>query len=73
VKDQEGRTGGKERGLRGTKAGSVERLARPIHVPGEDAAAQTQRCLLTRRRPGSDIASTLDETFTLQLVRASDI
>jgi hypothetical protein len=32
----------KERGLRGTKAGSVKRAACPIHVPGEDAPAQTQ-------------------------------
>jgi hypothetical protein len=35
VKYQEGRAGRKERGLRGTKAGSVER-------PGEDAPAQIQ-------------------------------
>jgi hypothetical protein len=42
VKDQEGRVGGKERGLRGTKAGSVKRAACPIHVPGEDAPAQIQ-------------------------------
>jgi hypothetical protein len=42
VKDQEGRADGKERGLRGTKAGSVERAACPIHVPGEDAPAQIQ-------------------------------
>jgi hypothetical protein len=32
----------KERGLRGTKAGTVERAACPIHVPGEDAPAQIQ-------------------------------
>jgi hypothetical protein len=32
----------KERGLRGTKAGSVERAACPIDVPGEDAPAQIQ-------------------------------
>jgi hypothetical protein len=31
-----------ERVLRGTKAGSVERAACPIHVPGEDAPAQIQ-------------------------------
>jgi hypothetical protein len=42
VKDQEGKADGKERGLRGTKAGSVERAAYPIHVPGEDALAQIQ-------------------------------
>jgi hypothetical protein len=42
VKDQEGRAGGKERGLRGTKAGSVGRAACPILVPGEDAPAQIQ-------------------------------
>jgi hypothetical protein len=42
VKDQEGRMGGKERGLRGTKAGSVKRAACPIHVPGEDSPAQIQ-------------------------------
>jgi hypothetical protein len=42
VTDQEGRSGGKERGLRGTKAGSVERAACSIHVPGEDAPAQIQ-------------------------------
>jgi hypothetical protein len=42
VKDQEGRAGGKERGLRGTKAGSVKLAACPIHVPGEDAPAQIQ-------------------------------
>jgi hypothetical protein len=42
VKDQEGRVGGKERGLRGTKAGSVKRAACPIRVPGEDAPAQIQ-------------------------------
>jgi hypothetical protein len=40
VKDQEGIVGGKEKGLRGTKAGSVKRAACPIHVPGEDAPAQ---------------------------------
>jgi hypothetical protein len=40
VKDQERRVGGKERGLRGTKASSVLRAACPIHVPGEDAPAQ---------------------------------
>jgi hypothetical protein len=32
----------KERGLRGTKAGSVERAACPIHVPGEDPPALIQ-------------------------------
>jgi hypothetical protein len=42
VKDQEGRVSGKERGLRGTKAGSVKRAACPIHVPGEDAPTQIQ-------------------------------
>jgi hypothetical protein len=42
VNDQEGRASGKERGLRGTKAGSVERAACPTHVPGEDAPAQIQ-------------------------------
>jgi hypothetical protein len=42
VKDQEWRAGGKERGLRGTKDGSVERAVCPIHVPGEDAPAQIQ-------------------------------
>jgi hypothetical protein len=42
VKDQEGRASGKERGLRGTKAGSVEREAWPIHVPGKKAPAQIQ-------------------------------
>jgi hypothetical protein len=42
VKDQEGRVIGKERGLRGTKAGSVKRAACPIHVPGENAPAQIQ-------------------------------
>jgi hypothetical protein len=42
VKYQEGKAGGKERGLRGTKAGSVERAACPVHVPGEDAPAQIQ-------------------------------
>jgi hypothetical protein len=63
MKDQEGRASGKERGLRETKAGSVEQAARPIHVPGEDAPAQIQiqdlaeyhapqRCPLTLRRPG---------------------
>jgi hypothetical protein len=43
VKDHEERVGGKERGLRGTKAGSVERAAGPVHVPGEDAPAQIQK------------------------------
>jgi hypothetical protein len=43
VKYQEGRADGKERGLRGTKAGSAERAAGPIHVPGEDAPAQIQK------------------------------
>jgi hypothetical protein len=42
VKDQDGRAGWKERGLRGTKAGSVERAACPIHLPGENAPAQNQ-------------------------------
>jgi hypothetical protein len=42
VKDQEERAGGKERGLRGTKAGSVERPDCPIHVLGEDSPAQIQ-------------------------------
>jgi hypothetical protein len=42
VKDQEGRAGGKKRGLRGTKADSVERAACHIHIPGEDAPAQIQ-------------------------------
>jgi hypothetical protein len=32
----------KERDWRGTTAGSVERAACPIHVPGEDAPAQIQ-------------------------------
>jgi hypothetical protein len=32
----------KERGLSGTKAGSVERAACSIHLPGEDAPAQIQ-------------------------------
>jgi hypothetical protein len=32
----------KERGSRGTKAGSVKRAACPIHGPGEDAPAQIQ-------------------------------
>jgi hypothetical protein len=43
VKDQEVRAGGKERGLRRTKASSVERAACPIHVPGEEAPAQIQK------------------------------
>jgi hypothetical protein len=42
VNDQEGRAGGKERGLMGTKAGSVERAACSIHVPDENAPAQIQ-------------------------------
>jgi hypothetical protein len=32
---QEGRANGKERGLRGITAGSVELAACPIHIPGE--------------------------------------
>jgi hypothetical protein len=43
VKDREARAGGKERGLRGTKAGSVERPAGPVHVPGDDAPAQIEQ------------------------------
>jgi hypothetical protein len=42
-KYQEGRVGAKVRGLRGTKAGSVERAACHIHVPGENAPAQIQK------------------------------
>jgi hypothetical protein len=42
VKDQEGRAGRTERGLRGTKPDSVERVACPIHIPGADAPAQIQ-------------------------------
>jgi hypothetical protein len=42
VKDQEGRASGKERGLRGTKAGFVERAACPIHVPGEEISAPVE-------------------------------
>jgi hypothetical protein len=42
VKDQEGRVGGKERGLRGTIAGSVQQVTCPIHIPGEDAPVQIQ-------------------------------
>jgi hypothetical protein len=42
VKDQGERAGGKERGLRGTRADSVERAACATHVPGEDALAPIQ-------------------------------
>jgi hypothetical protein len=31
-----------ERGLRGTKAGSIERATCPIHIPGEESPAQIQ-------------------------------
>jgi hypothetical protein len=44
---QEWKAGGKEIGLRGTTAGSVERAACPIHIPGEVAQAQIQNQDLT--------------------------
>jgi hypothetical protein len=42
VEDQEGRACGQERGLRGTKPGTMERAACPIHISDEDAPAQIQ-------------------------------
>jgi hypothetical protein len=40
--DQEVGAGGKERGLKGTTAGSVERVACAIHIPGKVVPAEIQ-------------------------------
>jgi hypothetical protein len=49
------RAGGKQRGLRGTTAGSVERSVCPIHTPGEDAPVQIQNHDLAEISPSSRV------------------